>query len=354
MTVYVAGTLLGVAFAKLASSDSINGKKLSKGFKKLFELLAILPFVVIAGCRVDVGTDYGSYAKLYENPEFLTSHFAEGFSLMVNILRKFSQNSRFFFIATSFFIYAPYVHTAIKESDNAAFSVLFMVISEDYFVSMNGISQFLAIAFIWVAAMSLLKGQWIKSIILCLLAATFHRSSLFFLIPMALYKCKLSIKQLIAAVAGTCIAGILGKKYMVSLIIQFTSYGDYFSSNYANSQMTVAMPLMLIYVVMLIAMMLLTDLDEVDKDPKSRMFMISVLMSAAIMLMSYFLTSNTYRLIYYFSGIIGLCFPSILHKIRRQKDRYIVEMAVIVLFTIWTTMLIMHNNQNALPYNWIL
>ena len=107
MSVYVIGTALAVLFAQLATCHVLpNGKKLSDGFLKLFEFLAILPLVLIAGLRVDVGTDYSTYAMAYENPEVFASHFGSGFMWLIYSLRWFSLNPRLFFIATSVIIYA--------------------------------------------------------------------------------------------------------------------------------------------------------------------------------------------------------------------------------------------------------
>lgn len=351
MIVYVISTAMGVLFAQLASSHCFfNGKKLSKGFLRLFEMLSILPFVLVAGLRVNVGTDYVSYETAYMEPELWASHFNEGFMTLIYALRNISVNPRFFFLATSAIIYGLYVHVALKESEQPAFSVLFLVISEDYFCSMNGISQFVAISVTWLAVAALRKDKWIQAILWCLLASTMHRSALFFLVLILLYKLPLSIKKTAILVGATCAAGIVGRKYLVALLTEYSSYGDYFSSKYADSQLSVALPMLLIYVVIFVVAMVLTDQKALDTKPRCRIFMIAVLLCILVMTLSYFLTGNTYRLTYYFTGVIGLYFPSVLKEMKTNKNRFIVETAVIVLFTIWTTMLITHNNQNALPY----
>ena len=355
MIVYVVGTALSVLFTKLASSPYItNGKKLSDGFLKLFEVLAVLPLVLIAGFRVNVGTDYPTYVMAYEQPEIFSEHFGQGFMLFLYALRYISVNPRIFFIASSIFIYAPFVHTALKESDNPAFSVLFLVISEDYFVSMNGICQYMAIAIIWLAIAALRKGKLIKALILCFLAAQFHRTALCFLVAVLMYKLPLSLKKIAILTAIACVAGIIGRKYLVALIIKYTSYGNYFSSDYANNQLSVALPMMLIYVVIFFTTMILGDQKELNKRPECRIFVIAVLLCISVMALSYVLTENTYRLTYTFIGMIGFYFPAALKTFKTNKNRIIVEAAVVVLFTIWTTMLITHNNQNALPYYSIL
>lgn len=351
MTVYVVGTTLSVLFTKLASERQLfNGKRLSNGFLMFFEVLAILPFILIGGLRVGVGTDYFTYEMFYEDPDFLSLHFGQGFMWLVHGLRWLSMNPRVFFVATSAIIYASYIHIAIKNSESAVFSVLFFVISEDFFVSMNVVSQYVAMAFIWLAVAALRKDKWIQAILWCLLASTMHRSALFFLVLLLLYKLPLSIKKTAILVGAACAAGIVGRKYLVALLTEYSSYGDYFSSKYADSQLSVALPMLLIYVVIFVVAMILTDQKALDTKPRCRIFMIAVLLCILVMTLSYFLTGNTYRLTYYFTGVIGLYFPSVLKEMKTNKNRFIVETAVIVLFTIWTTMLITHNNQNALPY----
>ena len=355
MMVYIIGTAVGVLFTQLASSRYFfNGKPLSDGFLRIFEILAILPLVLIAGLRVNVGTDYISYETAYRQPDLWSSHFNEGFMALIYALRVISANPRLFFLATSAVVYGLYVHVALEESEIPAFTVLFFVISEDYFVSMNVISQFVAISVIWLATAALRKNKWKHSLFWCLLAATVHRSALFFLGLLFLYKLPLSIKKISLLIMTLCIVAILERKHLVAFLTEYSSYGDYFSSKYAGSQLSVALPMLLIYVVIFFVVMLLADQKILDEKPRCRIFMISVLLCIAVMILSYFLTGNTYRLTYCLTGIIGIYFPSALKEMKTDKNRYIVGAAVIVLFTIWTTMLITHNNQNVLPYYSIL
>ena len=349
------GTALSVLFAQLATCRVLpNGKRLSDGFLKLFELLAILPLVLIAGLRVNVGTDYATYEMAYEDPDLLASHFGTGFMWLIYGLRWFSTNPRIFFVATSIIIYATYAHIAIKESESAAFSVLFFVISEDFFVSMNVISQYTAMAFIWMSAVALRKGKWKKSLILCIIASLFHQSALFFVVLIALYKMPLSIKKTSVLIILACIAGFLGRKYLINIITTYSDYGDYFSSKYAGNQLSVALPMMLIYVVIFLTTLILGDQAALERRSECRIFMIATLLCVVVMALSYVLTANAYRMTYNFIGIIGFYFPAVLKTFKTNKNRIIVEAAVVVLFTIWTTMLITHNNQNAFPYSSIL
>lgn len=349
MIIYILGTAVSVLFAKIASAKEINGKKLSKGLLRTFELLAMIPFILIAGTRIDVGTDYAAYEQLYLHPEWFT-HFSEGFMIFVRILRSVSLNPRLFFAITSVIIYATFVHTAVEESEGAAFSVLFFVISEDFFVSMNIVSQFLAMVFIWRATSELIKGRVMISVALCLMAAAIHPTALCFILLILLFKIEYSIKRLAAIVAVICAAGIVGTKYLIPFIVRYSRYGRYFSTHYAVNKFSVAVPLLLIYVVIFITIVFLVDLKFLEKDSKCRAFTISVLLNIAIMVLSFGLTSNAYRFTYYFGGSMAFYFPSVLNKMQNKKNRYIVEAAVLVLFTVWTTMLIMHHNQNALPY----
>lgn len=353
MVVYILGTTVGVLFAKLISTKDINGKKLSKGILRILEVLAMLPFILIAGSRIDVGTDYAAYEQLYLYPEWFT-HFSGGFMLFIRILRSISLNPRLFFIVTSVIIYATFIHTALEESESAAFSVLYFVISEDFFVSMNVVSQFLAMAFIWRATAELNRGRWKKSIVLCLIAATIHPTALCFIVLILLFKSGWSIRRVVLIAMAACAAGIIGTKYLISFIIKYSRYGRYFSTHYAVSKFSVAVPLLLIYIVIFITVIFLVGIKSLEENSKCKIFIISVLLNIVIMALSFGLTSNAYRFTYFFGGSIAFYFPSVLNKMQNKKNRYIVEVAVLVLFTVWTTMLIMHHNQNALPYKSVL
>ena len=353
MIVYILGTIAGTLFAKLACGGEIGGRKLSKGILRIFEILAMLPFVLIAALRVDVGTDYMAYEQLYMHPEWFT-HFSKTFMLFIYFLRGISSNPRLFFIITSIVIYPVFIHTALKESENAVFSVLFFMISEDFFVSMNIVSQFLAIIFIWRAMVELRKDKWKKSIILCILAAAIHPTALCFLAMILLYKSTLSIRRMVAIITAVSVVGTLGTNFLISVLVKYSRYGRYFSTRYAIHKFSVAVPLLLIYIVIFLVTVIFADMRLAEECPRCRLFIISVLLNIAIMVLSFGLTSNAYRFTYYFGGGIAFYFPSILDKIKNKKNRYIVEAAVIILFITWTTMLLMHHNQNALPYQSIL
>ena len=353
MVVYIMGTAIGVLFARIISAKNINGKKISKGVMRMLEVFTMLPFILIAGFRINVGTDYAAYERLYLSPEWFT-HFSDGFMLFIQILRSFSLNPRFFFIVTSILIYATFIHTALKESENVTFSILFFVISEDYFVSMNIVSQFLAMVFIWRATAELDKGRWKKSIVLCLMAAIIHPTALCFIVLILMFKSGWSIRRLTAIAVIACTAGIIGIKYWISLIIKYSRYGRYFSTHYAVNKFSVAVPLLLIYVVIFITVVILVDIKLLEENTKCKIFIISVLLNIVIMILSFGLTSNAYRFTYYFGGSIAFYFPSILNRMKNKKTRYIVETAVLILFTIWTTTLLVHHNQNALPYKSVL
>ena len=349
MVVYILGTAVGVIFAKLASVKEVNGRELNKGILRILEVLAMLPFILIAGSRIDVGTDYASYEQVYLHPEWF-SHFSGGFMLFIRLLRHFSLNPRLFFIASSVVIYATFIHTAFEESESAAFSTLFFVISEDFFVSMNVVSQFLALAFIWRATAELSRGKWKSSIVLSLLAATIHPSTLCFVVLILLFKSGWSIKRLAAFAVIVCAAGVIGTRYLIALIVKYSRYGRYFSTKYAENEFSVAVPLLMIYVVIFMTTVFCVDSQLLEGNSKCKIFVISTLLNIVVMILSFGLTSNTYRFTYCFNGMIAFYFPSVLNRMQSKENRYIIEAAILVLFTVWTVMLIMHHNQNALPY----
>lgn len=353
MIVYIFGTTIGCLFAKLASVTEIKGRKLSKGFLRMFEVFAMLPFILIAASRIDVGTDYATYEQLYLHPEWFT-HFSNGFMLFIQILRSISLNPRFFFVVTSILIYATFIHTALGESESVFFSVLFFVISEDFFVSMNIVSQFLAIIFIWRAIAELRMEKWKISVAFCLLAGVIHPTALCFLALILLYRSGWTVKKIVMITIIASIAGIIGTRYLIAFIVKYSRYGRYFYTDYASNKFSVAIPLLLIYVVILITTVFLVDLKLLEEDVKCKLFVISVVINIAIMALSFGLTSNTYRLTYYFGGSIAFYFPSVLNKMKNRNSKYVVKAAVIMLFTIWTAMLLMHHNQNALPYQSVL
>ena len=350
MAVYVTGTLLSVYLALRAQFPiTIRGRQSGKDVQKALAVLSLLPLALISGLRYDVGTDFLSYEMSITHPGWF-EHFSPLLTWYVETTGKLFGNTQCFFFISAFFTCGMFFCAAYSESLLPAFTILFFVISEDYFVSMNVIGQFIACGFVWISLINLRREKYLWTALFWIAAVAFHNSALIVPIFMFIYQF-VSFNKKNIAIALFCVAVMLaGSGVLILLIKMYTNYGRYFTSDYADTQLSVAYLMGMIYLMVFIAAYILCGEERIAADNRLRMFAYACFMNFALILMSFRITGNAYRLTYYFNGIIGIYFPDFFAAIDDENNRRIVIVAVIALFTVWTTLLITHNNQNVLPY----
>lgn len=361
MQIYVVSTIASVLSALIAQNIVRRKKKLGNKFFNLeiilsflFELLSIMPIFLVSAFRYDVGTDYESYVMMYDHPEW----FLRGnkfLNLSIGYLRSNGIDKQYFFLLSSLVICTFFYTAAFSVSDNPALSILLFVVMEDFFVSMNIVRQFVAISIVYIAFIFLTRNKLKTTIILILIASLIHSTSLvaLVLIFFKLYydKHPVTKKSLFLQTIVGCIVIFAFMPIVKSFIVNYTSYGAYLYTDYSTNQYSVATVMLLIYLVITVMMLFFC---EFTNDVRFQMFCGGLISNILILVASYNLTGNTYRLTYYFTGILALSFPTILKRIPNKWLRLFVLVAVLVSFTIWTMLLITHNNQNVLPYNYYL
>ena len=161
-------------------SYQYNGKNfISKyNYKYLICLvLAFLPLFLVSGLRYDVGTDYYYVytPHFYDIMNGDKGVFTEKTFILLNqIIYKFTDNSQWIFIITSF-IYVLFMALAItKISNNYLISVLVLIFGGYFFSSMNNVRQNVAVAIICYAYYFVMNKKYIRFILLILLASCFH------------------------------------------------------------------------------------------------------------------------------------------------------------------------------------
>jgi len=350
MLAYVIATLLSVGLAIMAQpTTTFKGKYFSKGLRTLFEALSIVPLTYLAAYRVNVGTDYYAYVEFFYHPKWFQMHFSPLFYGLGSMLAKISNNSQVFFIVTSIIIYTITFIVIYYESDSFGLSILFFVISEDYFVSLNIVSQFIAIAIVCVSILFFRAKKYIASIILLIVALFFHQAAFCIIALYLSYWIFKDFKKMIAFTGLITVGALIGIPILIKLISHYTSYGRYFNSNYANTQYSVAIPMLIIFLGLCLITIVMCG-NKINNNSKIKLFLYSSIIAIETLLLSFKLTGNTYRLTYYFSCALYMYFPSVIKAIPVKKSKYIITVIVIVLLSIWTILLITHNNQNVLPY----
>lgn len=159
-------------------------------------ILAFLPVIIWAATRDGPGyVDTNAYITMYKTVpsgldafrSFLKGPDIEdhGFWVYLYLLKcVFSNWYHGFLAVTAIFQSISVVNFMKRYSTNALFSIPLFIISTEYFGWLfNGLRQFMAVTIALYAVKPFLEKKYLKSILIVLLAATFHGSAII-LIPM--------------------------------------------------------------------------------------------------------------------------------------------------------------------------
>ena len=144
--------------------------------------------------------------KIYDNYTITYHHTGIGFQLLQRILVFFHADVQWLYFVTSLIILGL-IFTAIwQQSSYPLLACLFFVITGNFFLSMNIVSQYIAVAICLFSCVFAEKRKPIWFFLLVALAATFHLSAFVFLPVYFLPKLKIKPLWCIIAVAVALLA----------------------------------------------------------------------------------------------------------------------------------------------------
>lgn len=184
MSVYILNLIL-VSVNGFMAEHLSKLKDNKKVLSYIFIALATLSLICVSGFRYKVGTDYGNYSEIFIYLAGGAVDFSKGeigFSLIMNGIRNITANPQLFFLVTSIIINIGFVVFMVRHSDNIFLSLYFYITTFMYYLTMNGIRQYLASVILVLGYKHLLSGNFKKYLIYIVIASTFH-SSVFIMIP---------------------------------------------------------------------------------------------------------------------------------------------------------------------------
>lgn len=350
MLLYVIVALLSYVF--------LNRSKVAKT-KKGKIILILSSFMLlffVSAFRVNVGTDYLSYKEWFNSisePSFGYVNFC--FNNLIYIIKLFTNNSQYFFAATSFLILSIIYMVNIDEKKDYDMSLFLFIALGFYFSTFNGIRQWIAVALFMWAYKFAIKKDLKKYVILILVASLFHITALL-LLPFYFvfnFKIKDKIKLIIVAIFLFVFKFLSFESIIAFLLENFaiTFYYRYISSGVDLSQ-GVGSPFpillsggMLLYYIIFKSKFLKNMSNEMYEQNKHLCFIITI-----------FAIINTVnnlfsRFALYFIPMLITLLPDS-YAIFDKKWTRIMKVLIIVVgiaFMIINTTL--KNSNNPLPYN---
>lgn len=325
----------------------INGK-IEYRWEMWMAILAIIPYVVWAGYRIDTG-DTGVYRKLFlsapatlsQIPEYLSNNTKDkGFSVLVILIKSIIGNSDvMFFLLIAIFQMVCLVMVYRKYSTNYLFSIFLFVASTDYFSWMfNGIRQFIAAAGIFACTTLMLKKKYFPVVLIILALSTIHGSALIMLpiVFVAQGKAwnKKTVLLIIAIVLATAFVGQFTP--ILDTLMAETQYSDILTNEiWLNDDGTNIIRVIVYSVPTLLSLVGKKFIDN-ENNPVVNLSVNMSICAAAFYLLSS-VTSGIYvgRIPIYMSLYSYISLPWLLKNIFTDKSMKIMYVFTIVLYLLF-------------------
>lgn len=357
MNIYVAATILSAFFAymyKSIDNESMSSNRRMHGaiLKKIFVLFSFLPLFLISALRYNVGTDYSLiYTPAFESnfTNLGDDHFEIGFRIIVHIIRIFTSNSQWLFVITSF-IFCIYIYSAIyQQSKDRAYSILIMVFSGFYFISMNGIRQCIGIA-IFIYSIKYMKSRELKKYMFnILIASSIHMVSLIYIPIYFLYGYEIKIKTQILILLG-CILCKSTISNIFVFIINKTRYSWYLTSVYNTSKFQMGN----IILNTLILFFLYLFYNKFTEKSEYNMYT-NIQLLLVIMLLFSDIIPLIDRLVWCFSFLNIIFLPNMINTIKKIYIRLALKFSIIICYISYTYVVFVINGAHQiLPYKTFL
>lgn len=363
MIPYWASIVLSIAFLLISrTGDQINAQTRSghfiardgRGYARWGVIASALVFIFLTGFRYGVGQDYFyTYVPYFKGVRAGTilPDSEIGFFALNWVVSRFTDSPTLVFLVCSIVFFTCTYAAIMKLSYHPIMSV-FLIFGMSYlFIFMNVMRQMVAVSVLLYSIQFIQDRRPALFAVCVILAASVHISSLIFLVAYFLPMIRINIPICLALVCifsifKTQIAGLL------NLIISKTQYAGYIGSVFDTDEsgsVVIALNLIVLFfslVAPAIYGKMLTG--------QYNLLLWCQLISTLIAIMSGSIPlSQRVRWVFSLSSIILL--PNAIEMIEDEKIRFLVQAAVIILYTIYIIITIgLWNGNNVVPYQCVL
>ena len=209
-------------------SDSKNGKVL----KFFFIFLAFLiPFLVSGLRSIVVGTDtketyYNIYVRALNN---LSGARDVGYFIFNRICVLVVKDYQFVIVMTSLLFVGLSFYHIFKESEHPYYSVLLFFATNVFFLSMNMIRQSIAIMIFVFGISAIREKKFLKYLIICLIAFSFHSAAIIYLPLYFICKKDFNIKRALVFLIIIVLFGSLLSEFLLNVLSKEAFFRTYFA-----------------------------------------------------------------------------------------------------------------------------
>lgn len=315
---------------------------------------ASIPPLVVAALRYNVGTDYFTtyYTGFYRIQAGIDfDQFEIGYWLMNKVVQLFTDNV-FVMFAIAALLFVGFTYAAINSlSENVALSILLFMLTRYYFIGMNAVRQFIALAVFAYAMRYVIGRDMRRYLIFSCFAISFHISTIV-LVPMY-WLINIDVKP--KSVVIGCLALLVGGNGILgiasALIPDSSKYGIILSDfNAAGSLFVIGT----IGINVFLLALYYSGYQKNRSDPKYRCFLwLQILSTMATMLLPVVPVIERFYWTFSFCSIISL--PFMLRGLRSQAAQMLATLVIVagLGFYMYYDIAVLEDHE-VVPYDTIL
>ena len=317
-------------------------------------LLAVFTILfLLSALRMEVGNDYETYVdtihEIYVGGYVVTEPL---FNAVVKVLCELSggENYLLVFAAFAFVTIWIFLKVLYEQTENFTLSFFLFMTLGIYFRTFNTVRYYFVLAITMYSFRYILKKEYIKFILLIVLAAFFHKSVLV-VIPIY-FLANLPWRKWMVAVLGIGAAGMICLRDLI-MKIALELYPSYKDTVFLETETGLTGNLMSVFRCILVLILGMICYREAVKDKKENEFYFKLNFLAILMYLSCSFLPLVGRIGYYLMTSHVLFLPSVLGRIENAKKKKILTALVIVAGVIYFMLFLKSANQpgvRVLPY----
>lgn len=270
---------------------------------------------------------YYGWTVLSELPSSLLSEYIEmspmeaGYLVTVWCFSKIFPSAQFLFVLTGLLFSFAICRTIYLNSENSMVSMVMCICLGIYTFIIQGLRQGIAMSICMLSLEACKKRQFVRFVLLILLAMQFHKSAIVFLLVYFAYGFKLNSNTKIGMLVT---AGVL---FALSPLMM-TFGNELMDSDYYIPVKSGALIAVSIYAIILIVAFVFLNQDNTNRN--DTFFVAIVVLGASFYLMRYFATQAIERISFYFLIGQAIVLPTVVGKFE-SKSRKLISLAICIL-----------------------
>ena len=324
-----------------------------KGKMPLFVLLLIAAMTFVAGFRYRVGTDYIAYSRIYNNylaaPLLYIFETKEVGSFILAKIAGFIYHD----YVLVFFLFALLIsyynlRTIGRWANDICFGVLLYLFMGCFHVSFNAVRQCLAAAIVFAGHRHIVNQKIWKYLLVCVIAAMFHISALFMIVPYFIATRKINKIQLLLFL-GIMVAGWFSYEGLIRIAALIRDNPEIRTIDYSSHSIHIFRVLVawapVVMMFVLKGKRKWEDIPEMDADKK---FFFNMLLFNAAIVTATMNSAYLARLFIYTNLYAAIGIPLVVELIPKKNRKWLVILIIVLYLIYWYV-----EAQNLSHFRWI-